>query len=128
VEQLRGRAIRAVTQAHLVREYVGSSRRQRAERNRRSRDSIHRLVDGAVPARRQNQIAAIFDCFARQFSGPVRPRSGVEFRLSSVLSENLYGFVQAQPFTSSQAAGQRIINDANLMEWVRDNFRASRIN
>jgi len=116
MEQLHRRAVRTIAQTHFIGENVGGTGRQRAERHRRPRDPVDSLVNGAIPARGQYQIAAVFDGRARQFPGLVGSGGGVEFHLPAGFAEDLDGIVQTQPLTSSQPAGERIVNDANLLE------------
>ena len=116
MEQLHRRAVRTIAQTHFIGENIRGTGRQGAERDRRSRDPVDRLIDGPVPTRGQYQIAAVFDGRAREFPGLVGSRSSVELHLPAGFAENLDGIVQTHPLTSSQPAGERIVNDANLME------------
>ena len=116
MEQLHGRAVGTIAQTHFVSEYVGGTGGQGAERYRRPGDAVDSLIDGAIATRGQDEIAAVFNRRARQLPGLVGSGGGVELHLPAGFAEDLDGIVQTHPLTSSQPAGERIVNDANLME------------
>ena len=81
----------------------------------RAGNAVDRLVNRAVAARRQNQIAAVIHRPARQFPGPIGTRRGKQRHLATIGLEGPHRLVQtvAPP---PQTARVRIEHDSDTMK------------
>ena len=97
-QKLRRRAVGPRAEPHFVGQNVGGARRQRAKGYVGTGHPVHGFVDGAVAARREDEVAALLYGLARQFARPVRARSRIQFDRVARFAEELDGVVQARVF------------------------------
>ena len=111
---------------HLIRQHVGCSRGQSAEGHVGTGHPVHRFVNRPVATRRQYQIAPLFNGAPCQLPRLVRARCGEQFHVMPGAQEHLHRVVEPRLLSAPQSSRKRIVDNANIMGWLRDNFRASR--
>ena len=80
----------------------------------RMHHALGHFVDGAVAARRDNQIGAAIDVLARHRAGGLRPRGGHHRHRVAVLGENLHRARQQRTAASPQFARTRIVDQDSI--------------
>jgi len=119
IEKLFRGVIGPVGETDFVGQNIGRPGRQNAKRNVRAGNSVDRLVDGAVAARREDEIAACVDRSARKLTGRLRARSGNQFnrrsRVPAGIPEDTDGGVQTRTSAPFQTAGERVVYDSDTM-------------
>ena len=116
IEKLFRGAIGPVGETDFVGQNVGGAGGQDAEPNLGAGYSIDDLVDGAVAAGGEDEIAARVDRFAGKLSGRLRTRRGNEVDVrSGGISEDTNGDIQTRASGPFQTTGKRIVNDSDTM-------------
>jgi hypothetical protein len=126
VEKLSGGAVGAGTQSDFVGQHVRSTGRQGSEWDFRASHAIDGLVDGAIAASGENEVAPLSHREARQFARFIGSWRGKKLHFVTRAQEYLHRIVQAGVFAASKAAGKRVINDADSMARLSDNLESRR--
>ena len=125
VQKLYGGMIGAAAEPDFIGQYVGGAGGECAKCHSGARQAVDGFIDGAVTTCGQYQIATRVGGPQSQFTGHIRACGGEKFHLPAGLLKHGYSGVQTRTFSTLQATGAGVVDDACAMECVRDNFRAS---
>jgi hypothetical protein len=115
VQKLLRGVIGPIGETDFVGQNIGGPGRQDAKRDMRPGESIHSLVDGAVTARGQDEIAALLDGFTSKLSGRLRAGSRHELDMCSGIFQDTDRVVQTYATSPSQATSEGVVDDSDTM-------------